>query len=167
MIIGTNGRLVACFTSILSKEGEQRLFEETGIVPIPEIRETGAGDVVASILSLFDSVGPEVVVKTYFRGQEGDHTDFRNLASTIFVSVLGRVVGNLLVRTMKTTLADVDPEKLGNLIEEVASESVAAARRVVKLLPEPAYTSIDRWGIRMTLWSPGQVAFPRTHPVHE
>ena len=89
-----------------------------------------------------------------------------SLARTIFVSVLSRVVGELLLRTQKTYLANVSRRSVGLLLREVAEKSLGAAERVVKHLPSEGYTEIEEWGIQVVVWRARSDSLSRRRQVH-
>ncbi len=160
LIIGMNKEPIACFTSILSDNGEQSLFDQYTFPKSEQIQETGAGDSVAAIVALFNTVSPEMILVPYLRGNEKKNRDLQHLASTIFVSCLSRLAGNLLIRTPLTNMANIKTDSLGSLIDDVAVESVNLARNCVKLLPEPTFGVIEKWGIKVVVWVPRRVFIP-------
>jgi len=152
LIIGMNKGPIACFTSTLSKQGEKRLFDEYSFPVSEEIHKTGAGDSVAAVVALFNTVSPEVLIVPYLEGKETHNRDLKHLASTIFVSCLSRILGNLQIRTAKTNLTHLKIESLVSLIEDVAKESVAHARKNLKLLSDSVFGVIEKWDIKVALW---------------
>lgn len=165
LIIGMNREPIACFSTILSKEGEQLLFEEYSFPISAEIQETGAGDAVATVVALFNTVSPEVLIESYLEGKEKDHSDLRQIASILFVSCLSRIVGNLIVRTPRTNLTHIQIDPLRRLIGDVAEESVKLARDHVGLLSRPTFGVIKKWGIKVAVWVPRRVLIPSGVPV--
>lgn len=160
LIIGTNHRVVACFSSILSAEGERKLFDEYGFPWLDKLHETGAGDSVAAVNSLFNTVLPDTLILPLLEGRETANRDLLSLADALFVSTLGRLVGNLLIRTTMTNLTGVNIDALSRLLDDAASECVKLARKLVKLLPNPTFGALEKWGIRFAVWTPRQVIFP-------
>jgi len=163
MLISTGDENVACFTSTPSAEGEQRLLEEFGQSPRilwDRIDDVGAGDVVASIVTLFNSVSPELVLAEHMEGRERQDRMLSQLASALFVSVLARVGGNFLVRTEGTHLLSLRRDTFARLLDEVARDSIHSARSLAKRLHAPATAELKRWGIRVVTWRPRTVAFP-------
>ena len=121
---------------------------------------TGAGDSVAAVVALFNTISPDMLIAPYLEGGEKGHKELRHLASTVFVSCLSRIVGNLLIRTPKTNLEHIQIDPLGRLIEHVAKESVGLARDCVKLLPDPTFGVIKKWDIKVAMWAPHRVLIP-------
>lgn len=160
LIIGMNREPIACFTSILSEDGEQSLFDQYSFPRSKQIQETGAGDSVAAVVALFNTVSPGVLIAPHLKGSEKNHRDLQHLASTVFVSCLSRIVGNLLIRTPLTNMANIKTDSLRSLIQDVAAESVGLARNCVKLLPEPTSGVIGKWGIKVAMWVPRRVFIP-------
>jgi hypothetical protein len=119
--------------------------------------EAGAGDAVAAVNTLFNTVSPGPIVDTLFEGNERDHAELKQVAMVVFVSTLGRLVGNILVRSPKTNLTGVNIDTIRRIVSDVAREAVIVARRVVKLLPMATYEVIEKWGIRLVLWTPRQL----------
>ncbi len=165
LIVGMNKEPIACFTSILSEKGEQYLFNQYLFPRSEQIQETGAGDSVAAIVALFNTISPEVLIIPYLEGKEKNHKGLRHLASTVFVSCLSRIIGNLLVRTSRTNLTHIEVNPLGNLIRDVAEESVKLARDCVKLLPDPVFGVMEKWDIKVAMWVPRRVLIPTEVPV--
>ncbi len=160
LIIGAGKSHFAVFTTILSEVGERSLLDEFAD-PATTMRdrknEVGAGDVVASCVALWNTVDPSEIVKSKMRGDQSRFAELVELSGTIFVSVLSRVLGNLLVRTQETHLSNISPEKFAALADAVAAEAVRLADRTWKDLHKPAFGVIDRWGIKAVIWHPGQV----------
>ncbi|MGD0014521.1 MAG: hypothetical protein ABSD56_08870 [Bryobacteraceae bacterium] len=154
LTVGVDGGMVACFTSILPPREEQQFFNEYGFECEEILHETGAGDGVATLIAVFNTVSPEALVAPHLLGAEQDRREFKQLAGTIFVAVASRLIGNILVRTNHTNLAGVDVNALARLFNDVAQQAVQQARCVFKRLPEPAFTIIEKWGIRCLVWSP-------------
>jgi hypothetical protein len=165
LIIGMNKEAVACFTSVLGEKGEQHLFDEYSFSKSEQIHETGAGDSVAAIVALFNTVSPEVLIAPHLEGREKTHKELCHLASTVFVSCLSRIVGNLLIRTSRTNLTHIQVDLLANLIQDVAEESVKLARKCVRLLPEPVFGVIEKWDIKVAMWVPRRIIVPTGIPV--
>jgi hypothetical protein len=160
LVVGVSHRLIACFSSIPSAEGERDLLAECGYSWSDSTHDVGAGDAVAAVISLFNAVSAEPLMISCLEGPDLANRDLQDLASVVFVSALGRLVGNLLIRTTKTDLSEINVEALSRLLDDAASESVALARRVLNLLPSPAYGVFKKWGIRFVVWVPRQVIFP-------
>jgi hypothetical protein len=154
LIVGVDGRMIACFTSILPVEEERQFLEEYGFEREPDLHETGAGDSVATLVTLFNTISPEVVVAPYLQGGEKDRREFRQLAGTIFIGIASRLIGNILVRTNHTNMAGVDVDVLARLFTDIAQEAVSQARRTFKTLPKPAFVVVEKWGIGCAIWSP-------------
>lgn len=165
LIIGMNKVPIACFSTIPSKEGEQRLFKEYSFPSSADIQETGAGDAVATVVALFNTVSPEMLIESYLEGKEKEHSDLRQLASTLFVSCLSRIVGNLIVRTSRTNLTHIQIDPLTEVIRDVAVESVKLARNSVRLLSVPTFGVIEKWGIKVAMWMPRRVLIPSGAPI--
>lgn len=165
LVIGMNKHPIACFTSILSEEGEQRLFDEYSFAGSEQIHETGAGDSVAAVVALFNTVSPDVLIDQYLEGKERDNRYLRQLANTLFVSCLSRIIGNLLIRTARTNLTHIEIDRLGEVIVDVVTESVKLARDHVKLLPDPTFGIIEKWGIKVAMWVPRRVLIPSGVPL--
>ena len=165
LIIGMNKEPIACFSTIPSREGEQRLFEEYAFPISTEIHDTGAGDVVATVVALFNTVSPELLIEPYLEGKEKDHSDLRQLASTLFVNCLSRVAGCLLIRTPSTNLTHIQIDPLRRLLGDVGEESVNLARKCVKLLPDVVFGVIEKWDIKVAMWVPHRVLIPSGAPI--
>jgi len=165
LIIGMNKEPIACFTSIPSQTGENLLFSKYSFPRSEQIQETGAGDSVAAVVALFNTVSPDVLIAPYLEGRETDHKELRQLATTVFVSCLSRIVGNLLIRTHRTNLTHIEIDPLGSLIQDVAKESVELARKSIKLLPDPTFAVIEEWDIKVAMWEPRRLVVPSGVPL--
>jgi hypothetical protein len=164
LVIGMNNQAVACFSSILGEDGERCLFGQYSFSRSEQIHETGAGDSVAAIVALFNTISPEALILPHLEGREKYHKELCHLASTVFVSCLSRLVGNLLIRTPHTNLTGTSIDLLSKLIQDVAAESVNLGRRCVKLLPDPVFAVVDKWEMKLAMWVPHRVA-PTEVPV--
>jgi hypothetical protein len=163
LIVGTDIQTVACFTSVPNEEGRAAIASSFSDIekPIDGIYfEVGAGDSVAAVLTLFNTVDPGVLIDAVATERAKKHRALMSLARTVFVSVLSRIVGELLLRTRKTYLANVSSRSVGLLLQEVAEKSFRAAERVVRHLPNEGYTEIEGWGIQVVVWQLGQIAYP-------
>jgi hypothetical protein len=100
-------------------------------------------------------------------GREATNKELLDFSETLFVSTLGRLVGNLLVRTTQTNLTGINFEAFSRLLDDAAFESVKLARQLVKLLPNPTYGTIEKWGIRFAVWTPRQVIFSNSDFLKE
>jgi len=161
LVISTGRPEFACFTS--TPELESPILTEFGI---PEesntqhIHEVGAGDSVAAITTLFNAIEPRIFIAPHLEGREPQDRQLTELASTIFVSTLGRIVGLFLVRTKHTNWSNMGTDMFFHLCDEVAKESLYLARATVRKLHAPGFGNIKRWGIQTVIWKPGQIAFP-------
>lgn len=163
LIVGIDNQSIACFTSVPNEEGRAAIASSFCDIekPIDGIYfEVGAGDSVAAVITLFNTVDPGCLIDAIASERARRHRSLMSLARTIFVSVLSRVVGELLLRTQKTYLANVSRRSVGLLLREVAEKSLGAAERVVKHLPSEGYTEIEEWGIQVVVWQLGQIAYP-------
>ncbi|MBS1791654.1 MAG: hypothetical protein JST85_28350 [Acidobacteria bacterium] len=162
LVIGSGSQgEIACFTSTPAKT--DRLFEEfcdPDSIDRSRIYEMGAGDAVATIITLFNEIEPRIFIEPFFEGREGENRILIELASTIFVSGLGRVVGNFLIHTRQTNWSCIKPAMFLRLLEEMAQESLNTARTMVNKLHAPAIGEMSQCGIQVVAWRPGQVAYP-------
>jgi hypothetical protein len=163
MLIGTDHENIACFTSTPSPEGEDSLLREfADIEPGNRDRkhEVGAGDSVAAIVALFNAVDPSLFLVQHMQGREESDRQLRQLASTVFVSILGRIAGNFLIRTVRTYWGNVRKDSFPALLDEAAKESLSVARLVIRKLQAPVIVEVKKWGIHVVIWRPGFVAYP-------
>jgi len=163
LIIGYGGQSIACFSSTPGRgAGESALLNEFAIPDrvTPELYDVGAGDSVAATVALFNSVDPNAFIVPLLKGNEVSNRQLLLLASTIFVSVFGRVIGNFQVRTQHTYLENLDPAKFPDLLRAVAEESLKLARVMFKRLPNPTIGEISRWNIHVVVWHAERVAYP-------
>jgi len=161
VIGGAGQREIACFTS--TPEKSDLLFQEFGqmtLINRERIYEMGAGDAVAAIIILFNEIEPRIFIEPYLEGREPENRQLIELASIIFVSSLGRIVGNFLVHTQQTNWSNIKHGLFHQLFEAVAQESLVVARTMVNRLHSPVNGEIKRWGIKVVAWRPGQVAYP-------
>jgi len=162
MLIGVDHESFACFSSTPSSDGERALINEFGKQEVDWARkyEVGAGDAVAAVITLFNAIDPGLLIVAHMRDREHTDRQLRQLACTIFVSVLGRIAGNFLIRTPRTYWDNVRSDGLLALVDQVARESLCLARTIVRKVHAPVVMEIKRWGIHVVLWRPGAVAYP-------
>lgn len=163
LLVGVGRETMVCFTSTPLVEKEDALLDEFGDatrMSLDRRYEVGAGDSVATIITLFNAIDPIVFIAGHLSGRENDDSLLGELASTIFVSVLGRIAGNFLTRTNLTHWANINEDAFPRLIDEVAQESLTMARKMVRKLHAPVIGEIARWGINVVMWKPGRVAYP-------
>ena len=151
---------IACFTSIPSEDGEKRLVMDFGDAETRQEEgryEMGAGDAVAATIALFNIVAPTLFIKRFCVGQEQTHARLMELASTIFVGIIGRVAGVFLLRTPATSWLNIREDAFRPLLEAVAEESLKIAREIVYKYQQPVMRRIERWGMSVVVWQPGSV----------
>src|SRR5207302_159836 len=110
--------------------------------------EVGAGDAVATIVTLFNAVHPRLFLNRHMEGREPKDRALGELTSTIFVNVLGRIAGNFLLRTNRTHWSSIGSKAFPRMLDEVAKESLVVARTMVKVLHAPALGEVKKWGIK-------------------
>ncbi|MFA6038891.1 MAG: hypothetical protein WCV62_05155 [Candidatus Peribacteraceae bacterium] len=164
LIVGVGHEDLACFTTIPNPDGETRILKdycEPSDVVMGREFEMGAGDAVASMVTLFQAIDPQLYIKPFMEEGEGNNRQFINLVSTIFLSVLSRIVGNLAVRNRQTNLSNVRPDAFTSIFEDVAQESITLARTQSNMMGEKHVSgTIPRWGISALSWRVGQIAYP-------
>ena len=162
VLVGSGAHSLACFTSVPAPEGEAELRNTYGdpAQMVDRKCEVGAGDSVAAVIALFNTVDPSFIIRRYLEGLEKTEPQLIELASLLFVSFMSRIVGSFLLRTTKTYLANIPAENVPKLIEDTAREALALARRMFKKLSSPAMGTSERFGIRAAIWRPGRVAHP-------
>lgn len=165
LIVCMNRAPLACFTSVLSEEGEDHLFRQYSFPKAGQVQETGAGDAVAAVVTLFNVINPDHLIDPHLEGKEKRNEAFRQVACTLFVSCLSRIVGNLLVRTSRTNLTHLAIDQIGELIVEAAERSVGLARECTRLLPDPVFGVVKEWGIKTVMWVPRRILAPSEVPV--
>jgi hypothetical protein len=164
LIIGAEHDVLACFTSTPSEAGENILVDDYGDAAEvrSELEVVGAGDAVATIMTLFNVLDPRLFVLPHLEGRELKDRSLSELAGTIFVCALGRIVGSFLLRTRRTHWSTIRGEKFLALLDDVAKESLVAARQMLKALHAPAIAEIKKWGIKTVVWRPGRIAYPES-----
>jgi hypothetical protein len=163
MIVGIDSQSIGCFTSVPSEAGRNVIASRFCDLEEPidnQYFEVGAGDSSAAVVALFNTVDAGSLIDAVASEKARRHRQLMALARTIFVSVLSRVVGELLLRTQKTYLANVSARSVGLLLQAVAQRSFVAAERVYKHLPNDGYTEIEEFGIQVVVWQLGHIAYP-------
>lgn len=170
LIIGSGSDTLVCFTSTPSMEGEELLLAEFGD-PRTVVRdrkyEVGAGDAVATVVTLFNALSPRDLLVGHMQGREPEDHDLVELASTIFVSLLGRVVGSFLLHTKQTYWSNLSGQQFPRLLDETAKTSLDVARSVLRKLYAPTIADVKKWGISVVVWKLGRVAYPEHTPPDE
>jgi hypothetical protein len=156
---------LACFTSCVHADHERELLEKHGdasqTVWAGKPLDMGAGDASATVIALFNTVSPSEFIIPHMAGKESSRTDLLQAANTIFVSALSRIVGAFLIRTKKTHWANIDLERLGDLLNVVGLHALMLARDVIRPASQPYRSgTLEPWGIRTVTWSLGSVAHP-------
>jgi hypothetical protein len=162
MVIGRGHEHFACFTSTLTREGERILFEEFAVPErmVADLHEVGAGDSAATVIALFNAIHPKLFLSGHMEGREAEHHRLVELASTIFVCMLGRISGSFLLHTTDTYWSNIRRDRFAALLDEAARASLELARTMVKKLHAPVMGEIKKWGIKVVAWKPGSVAYP-------
>lgn len=170
MIVGTGKNDFACFTSIPTPEAGEALLREycdPDYVLRDRIYVTGAGDSNAAVVALFNTIAPLFLFNGHLHGRESSNRELIELASTIFVSVLQRLIGCMVIHTSQTYLNNAKGERLAELIESVAVEALSLARELLHKTAEPVFRKIERWGIDAIVWTPRWEATEAPHKADE
>jgi len=75
-------------------------------------------------------------------------------------------VGSIMIRSPKTSLAYVPAGQFAGLLTEVAAESVKLSRDCVRLLPDPTFAQVEKWGIKVAVWVPQRILLQSGAPVN-
>jgi hypothetical protein len=163
LIVGAGHETHACFTSTPSPQGERAIIEAFGDparVLWDRTYEVGAGDAVATVITLFNAFRPQTFLAAQMKEREKENWQLSELAATVFVGLLGRLAGAFLVRTQDTYWSNIRPEVFPALLDEATVTALDIARCMVKRLQAPAIGEATRWGIKVVVWRPGSVAYP-------
>ena len=167
LIVGTGQEEIACFTTTPHPDKETRLLEEFGNderIDMSKKHDVGAGDSAATMITLFESIDPQIFIEPHLEPRERDDKLLRDLASTIYVNTLARIGGNFLIRTQDTNWSNIKPDRFRALFEEAAKEALDIARKAVQNFADgPSLNEIERWGIQVLTWKLGSVV----HSNHE
>jgi hypothetical protein len=154
--VGTGQNSFYCFTSTPNKAGTEKIISYLDRARLfAEEHDVGCGDSVAAAITLFNAVDPIPLLTGFMLGDEAQHPIFRELAATVFVSAVSRVMGYLILRTTNTYIDNIQPEKLLELLLAVAKSCVELTRQIVKKTNEPSFGILPLFGIRCVTWIPG------------
>lgn len=154
--VGTGNNSFYCFTSIPNKAGRERIISYLDKDRLfEEEHDVGCGDSVAAAVTLFNAVDPAPLLDEFMVGDEARHPTFPDLAATVFVSAVSRVLGYLVLRTTNTYIDNIKPEKLLELLRDLAKSCVELTRQIVKVTDEPSFGLLTPFGIRCVTWIPG------------
>ena len=163
LIVGADAMNIACFTSIPSEEGQKRILAEfcdLDHLGLDQIHDVGAGDAVAAVITLFNTVDPHLLLQPRASERGRRHVMLMTLACTVFVGILSRLVGELLLRTKETYLANISSKSLSRAIDITARQSMELAESLVKQLPNEGWAEVPEWGIHVVVWQLGYIAYP-------
>lgn len=143
LVVGTGQLNFACYTTtpykenvILQKYGHEKEIEWN------KIFEAGAGDSVATIIALFNTITPHIFLEPHLKGRESKDQVLKDLAATIFVSCLGRIAGTFLVHNKKTIWSNIRSDKFYELFDDAAVHALLIARKMVRRIHTPFLAEI-------------------------
>jgi hypothetical protein len=169
LVAGTTGleAPLVCFTSTPEEAKAMGLVESCapGSSGPGEKHEMGAGDAAATVVTLFNVVDPASLIAPCLLGREVQNRGFRELAATVFVSVMSRMAGLFVVKTKRCVWSNIRRDRFPALLEAVARESVAVARTLSSAPSGGARVGeIAEWGVRVLIWRLGSVCNPPGEP---
>lgn len=166
LVVGTrHRRSVVAFTSIPEDAAERRLMEEFGNSDEMHIGETetmGAGDAAASMVAIFNTIDPQEFIQLNLEGRETGNTLLHQFAQTIFLSALSRIVGSFLIHTRRTYMANLNLEKMRELFETIAADSLDVARSLMSNPNGCHLSDLRRFGMKVVTWNLGSVVNPES-----
>lgn len=144
------------FSSTPHGDGAQKMLDIIG--PSEEIsintkRTMGAGDAVASILSIAHLVDVEQLMGELKTPHHPISKKFIEIAASIFVSLLSRFAGEILYHTNRCDWMGVPPEKFRDIIAATARKSLDLAAETWNGIDQrPMVTREPEWDIDVAMW---------------
>lgn len=162
LIVGAGAESIACFSTVPNRLGEKRMLAQflTKKQICPTKEEVGAGDAVATLVSIFNTISPRLFTAQFFKGQEEEKRFLCEIADAVFVSLLCRLAGNVLIRTKRTNWGHLSKAAMVSMVDAAAKEAVSIARGAARRMHDPVLAECERWGIKIVAWKLGQVNRP-------
>lgn len=151
----SKGDRYVIFSSTPSNTGSEKMLSVIGSnddIAIDKQHVMGAGDAVASILSLTHLWDTEAVVRRYATSSCPLDDRFIETATMIFVSLLSRVAGEVVFHSDRCDWSSIPPDVFPHLIAKTAEKSLQSALHVWGRNGAPQKTQEHEWEIDIALW---------------
>lgn len=112
----------------------------------------GAGDAVASVLSLTHLWDLQGAMRTFARKTDPLDARFIETASMIFVSLLSRVAGGVLYHSVRCDWSSIPKEAFAKIVQKTARKSLDLAGQTWKALPAITTARESDWDIDVAMW---------------
>lgn len=150
-----SGERVIVFSSIPHSEGATKILAPLGgnsEIQLSKQHTMGAGDSVATVLSLSQIWDTEGMMRQFARKTDPLDPQFIETATIIFVSMLSRVAGELLFHSNKCDWSSVQKNEMQHYIQVTAAKSLDMAQSMWKGLPSPQTARDADWNIDVAMW---------------
>ena len=112
----------------------------------------GAGDSVATVLSLSHIWDLEEMMKRHAKKEHARDPRFFETAAMVFVSLMSRVAGDILYHSSRCDWSSIPPPVFRELVGKTAEKSLDKAMDLWKGLPSPQSTKDPEWDICIAAW---------------
>ncbi len=138
-----------------SKDGAAKILDMVGPNPDIDIRKQqtmGAGDSVATVLSLAHVWDVMEMLKQEAKPQHPLEDRFYEIASAIFVSLLSRVAGEVLYHSDCCDWSSVPAEAFHTIIHTTMQKSLDQATMFWRNIGAPMQTRENDWDVDIAMW---------------
>ena len=151
-----DGKRYAIFTSTPQGNGAENMLNMIGHnedIRLSTKRTMGAGDSVASILSMVHLWDIQKVIGNLRTKRHPLNPKFIEMASTIFVSLMSRFAGEMLYHSDRCDWMSVPPEIFPAVMRKTAEKSLnLAAESWNKIDRKPEVMREQDWDIDIAMW---------------
>lgn len=151
-----DGNRYAIFTSTPQGNGAENMLKIIGPnddIKLSTKRTMGAGDSVASILSMVHLWDIEKVIGSMRTKQHPLNPKFIEMASAIFVSLMSRFAGEVLYHSNRCDWMSVPPDVFPQIVQKTAEKSLnLAADSWNKIDGDPEVMREPEWDIDVAMW---------------
>ncbi|HLC66303.1 MAG TPA: hypothetical protein VJK52_01545, partial [Candidatus Nanoarchaeia archaeon] len=151
-----DGKRYAIFTSTPQGNGAENMLKMVGEnddIKLSTKRTMGAGDSVASILSMVHLWDIQKVMGNLRTKQHPLSPKFVEMASTIFVSLMSRFAGEALYHSDRCDWMSIPPTVFPEIVKKTAEKSLnMAAESWNKIDNKPEIMRDPEWDIDVAMW---------------
>lgn len=150
-----DGNRYVIFSSTPNGNGTERMLSIVGDnedINIQKKRTMGAGDSVASILSLTDLWDVNRLMQQHSKNRYPLDPKFFEVASMIFVSIFSRFAGEILYHSDRCDWSSIPPDRFPEIVLTTIEKSLRLAAETWNKTERPqAFREAD-WDIDLALW---------------
>ena len=149
------GKKFVIFSTTPNEEGAKKILNIVGNnddVRLSHQKVMGAGDSVATILSLSHIWDIPAYMNMHAKKNHPSDAKFIEVASMIFISLLSRCSGEILYHSLGCDWRSVPHGAFEHLVENAAKKSLEQAGNMWRNVARPHTVRESDWGIDIAMW---------------